>query len=179
MKTLVFALALVAATWAGGWSAAEPEDPLATPVATSANSALVEDITRLWTANLSEEFIEKYVARSELAQDLTAEDVVRLRNAGVPETLITSITRRRTEAGAAATAPGMPPGPRDSRRWDWSDAKEPRAGAVQQQVGRGNPRVQGRVAPLDGLQGCREEPPPSGGAGDRTAAHLPEEVRGE
>lgn len=118
MKTLVVALALVAAMSVGGRSTAEPEDPVATPVATSANSVLVEDIIKLWKANLSEEFIDKYVARSDLARDLTAEDVVRLRNAGVPETLITSITRRRAEAAAAATVMPMTPGPRDARRWD-------------------------------------------------------------
>ncbi|HEX2757944.1 MAG TPA: hypothetical protein VHP60_05555 [Thermoanaerobaculia bacterium] len=118
MKTLVVALALVAATSVGGRSAAEPQEPAATPVSTSANSALVEDIIRLWRANLSEDFINKYMAGADLARDLTAEDVVRLRNAGVPETLITSITRRRAEAGAAASVPQMTPGSRDSRRWD-------------------------------------------------------------
>jgi hypothetical protein len=118
MKTLFVALALVAATSVGGRSTAEPEDPVTTPVATSANSALVEDITRLWKANLSEAFIDRYISRSELARDLTAEDVVRLRNAGVPETLITSITRRRAEPAVAATVTPTTPGPRDSRRWD-------------------------------------------------------------
>jgi len=115
---LVVSLALVSALWAGGPRPAEAGDPAATPVGTPANSALVEDITRLWNANLSEEFIDKYVSRSDLARDLTAEDVVRLRNAGVPESLITSITRRRADSGAAVAAPLLPPGPRDSRRWD-------------------------------------------------------------
>lgn len=118
MKTLVVALALVVATSVGGRSTAEPQEPAATPVAPSPSSALVEDIIRLWRANLSEEFINKYVAGSDLARDVTADDVVRLRSAGVPETLITSITRRRAEAGAAASVPQMTPGPRDSRRWD-------------------------------------------------------------
>src|ERR1035441_2868958 len=145
MKTLVVAVALVAATSVAGRSTAEPQDPAATPVVTSANSALVEDIIRLWKANLSEEFINKYFARSDLARDLTADDVVRLRDAGVPETLITSITLRRAEAGTAAvavgraappnppprpsplggggpgraaSAPKMTPGLNDSRRWD-------------------------------------------------------------
>lgn len=118
MKTLVVALALVAATSVSGRSTAEPQEPTTAPVATSPSSALVEDIIRLWRANLSEEFINKYVAGSDLARDLTADDVVRLRSAGVPETLITSITRRRAEAGAAASVPQMTPGPRDSRRWD-------------------------------------------------------------
>jgi len=115
---LVVSLVLLSALWAGAPRPAEAGDPAATPVGTPANSALVEDITRLWNANLSEEFIDKYVSRSDLARDLTAEDVVRLRNAGVPESLITSITRRRADSGAAVAAPLLPPGPRDSRRWD-------------------------------------------------------------
>ena len=96
---------------------AEPPSPAAAPAAVSPNSALVEDITRLWRASLSEEFINKYFAHSDLARDLTAEDVVQLRNAGVPETLITSITLRRTEAGVAG-GPRMNAGPRESQRWD-------------------------------------------------------------
>ncbi len=118
MKTLVIALALVATASVGGQGLAAPEEPAAPPATASVNSALVEDITRLWRANLSEEFINKYVAHSDLARDLTADDVVRLRSAGVPETLIASITLRRTEAGAAASSPQKASGPGDSRRWD-------------------------------------------------------------
>ena len=118
MKTPVLALALIAAVPFGGRSNAQQPEPVAAPAVVSANSALVDDITRLWKANLSEEFISKYVAHSDLARDLTADDVVRLRSAGVPETLITSITRRRTEAGAAAGAPQAIAGARDARRWD-------------------------------------------------------------
>jgi len=125
MKTLVFVFALVAGTWAGGWSAAEAQEPAATPIVPSANTALVEDITKLWNANLSEEFIDKYVARSALAQALTAEDVVRLRNAGVPESLITSITGRRSDPGAAVTVPQMPPAAPGSRRWDGLTRRNP------------------------------------------------------
>ena len=116
MKTLVLAVAFVAAVSIGGRSEAQPQDPPAPQVALSANSALVEDITRLWRANLSEEFINKYFAHSDLARDLTTDDVVRLRTAGVPETLIASITLRRADAGAAAAQKAA--GPRDVRRWD-------------------------------------------------------------
>jgi hypothetical protein len=118
MKTLVVALVLVAATSMGGLSSANPQDPVAAPTASSADSKLVEDITRLWKANLSEEFIDKYFARTDLARDLTPDDVVRLRNNGVPESLIASLTLREPAAGPAATAPPMAPGPDDSRRWD-------------------------------------------------------------
>ncbi len=117
MKTLVASLALVVAASVGRPCSAQPEDP-APAAAVSANSALVEDITRLWKANLSEEFISKYVAHSDLARDLTADDVVRLRNAGVPETLIASITLRRGDAPANAKASGMASAPAGPRRWD-------------------------------------------------------------
>jgi hypothetical protein len=117
MKTPVLALTLVAAVSFGGRSEAQPQDAAASQAAVSANSALVDDITRLWRANLSEEFISKYVAHSDLARDLTADDVVRLRSAGVPETLIASITLRRSEAGGTA-APQATSRPQDSRRWD-------------------------------------------------------------
>jgi hypothetical protein len=118
MKKLVVVLSLVAATSVAGRSSAEPQDPAAAPMAASANSALVDDITRLWKANLSEDFINKYFARTDLARDLTPDDVVRLRNNGVPESLIASLTLRAPAAGAAAQAPPMAPRPGDSRRWD-------------------------------------------------------------
>jgi len=117
MKTLIVAFALATAASAGTPARAQTDAPAAPVSASSANSALVEDITRLWKANLSEEFISKYVAHSDLARDLTADDVVRLRSAGVPETLIASITLRRTEAGAAASGT-LAGHAQDSRRWD-------------------------------------------------------------
>lgn len=118
MKKLALALALIATTSAGGRCLAAPQDPTATTVTPGASSALVDDITRLWKANLSEEFITKYFAHSDLARDLTPGDIVLLRIAGVPETLITSITLGRsaadTSASAKQTAPALP----ESRRWD-------------------------------------------------------------
>jgi len=118
VKRLALALALVAATSTGGLSLAAPQDPTAQPASPGASSALVDDITRLWKANLSEEFITKYFAHSDLARDLTPGDIVLLRNAGVPETLITSITLGRSGAGAAAGTTQAPPALPDSRRWD-------------------------------------------------------------
>ena len=118
LSAYVFAGALVAAVAVGGRADAQQPDPYPSPAATSPNSALVDDITRLWKANLSEDFISKYVTHSDLARDLTADDVVRLRTAGVPETLITSITRRRSEAGAAASTPQAIAGTQEARRWD-------------------------------------------------------------
>jgi len=118
MKKLVLVLALVAATSVAGRSSAEPQDPATAPMGATANSALVDDITRLWKANLSEEFINKYFARTDLARDLTPGDVVRLREAGVPESLIASLTLRAAAAGATSSPSSYSPGPNDSRRWD-------------------------------------------------------------
>lgn len=120
-KTLVVAVALVAAVSLGGRSAAQPQDPAAPsamPLAVSPNSALVEDITRLWKANLSEEFINKYFAHSVIARDLTPDDVVRLRNAGVPESLISSITLRPAPGASASGVAPKAVASSDSRRWD-------------------------------------------------------------
>jgi len=119
MKSFVVSLALVATVFVGRPSAAQQEETAPAPAATpSVNSALVEDITRLWRANLSEEFISKYVAHSDLARDLTADDVVRLRSAGVPETLIASITLRRGDVPANAKVSGAASAPAGPRRWD-------------------------------------------------------------
>ncbi|MBK8595103.1 MAG: hypothetical protein IPP07_03845 [Holophagales bacterium] len=118
MKKIVLALTLAAATSASGLGLAAPQDPASSPMSATASSPLVEDITRLWRANLSEEFISKYFAHSDLARDLTPQDIVVLRSAGVPETLITSITLGRSAPGTAAKSSQAVPGPADSRRWD-------------------------------------------------------------
>lgn len=68
---------------------------------------LVDDLIKLWKANLSEDFIKRYVSTSDVAKDLSAEDVVRLRNSGLPESLILAITQRKQElAGTAPPASG-------------------------------------------------------------------------
>ena len=118
MKQLVLALALVASTSAGGLCLAGPQDPATTPGTPGASSALVDDITRLWKANLSEEFITKYFAHSDLARDLTPGDIVQLRNAGVPESLITSITLGRSAGATPESAMPTAPALLESRRWD-------------------------------------------------------------
>jgi hypothetical protein len=118
MRKLAIALVFVAATSVGGRCLAQPQEPQAGGMTSSTNSALVEDLIRLWKANLSEEFINKYFAHSDLARDLTAEDVVKLRAAGVPETLISSITLRRGDTVTSTGMPRMGPGSQEPRRWD-------------------------------------------------------------
>lgn len=85
-----------------------PADPLFSPTPTPTPS-LVENIIKLWKANLSEDFLKKYITGSGLAQDLSAEDIVKLRNAGLPENLISTVSDRRyAAAGMPASAPGAP-----------------------------------------------------------------------
>src|SRR5512141_2951735 len=103
-----------------------------TPVPTP---SLVDDLIKLWKANLSEDFLKKYVSTSDIIKELSAEDIVRLRNSGLPESLILTITQRKMElagtaapattaagaAGAAAVATRAPtpvPRPPTTARWD-------------------------------------------------------------
>jgi len=92
---------------------AAPPAPTLTPTPT-----LVENLIRLWKANLSEDFLRKYIDALEVRRELTAEDIVKLRNAGIPENLISAVTERKP-AGAvpgggtsgAVTAPAVAPTP--------------------------------------------------------------------
>ena len=126
---------------------AQTPPPATTPSADAASTTpgtttapppptLVDDIIKLWKANLSEEFLKKYVATSDIIKQLTAEDIVKLRNAGLPESLILAITQRKMEmngtatpapavAGGAAAAVPMPsaiptalPAPPTTAHWD-------------------------------------------------------------
>jgi len=93
---------------AAGTAAAEaPPTPTLTPTPT-----LVENLIKLWKANLSEDFLRKYIDAVDVRRDLTAEDIVKLRNAGLPENLISAVTERKP-AGAVpgGASPGAAPAP--------------------------------------------------------------------
>ena len=101
-----------AAPAAGTTAAEAPPVPTLTPTPT-----LVENLIKLWKANLSEDFLRKYIDASDVRRDLTAEDIVKLRNAGIPENLISAVTERKP-AGAVpgggspgAAPPGLVPTP--------------------------------------------------------------------
>jgi hypothetical protein len=93
-----------------GMSPAEP-GAAATAIPTpTPTPTLVDNLIRLWKANLSEDFLRKYIGSGDLSRDLSAEDIVRLRNAGLPENLISAVTDRKPAAGGApAGAPGGAP----------------------------------------------------------------------
>lgn len=99
--------------------------PLPTPAAAPSSIAdafpaptpapsLVDNIIKLWKANLSEDFLKKYISSADLVKDLTAEDIIKLRNAGLPENLIFLVTDRKQALAtvpAAGTAPVAAPAP--------------------------------------------------------------------
>jgi hypothetical protein len=94
MKSLAASLALVAATSLAGRGMAGPEDPATIPGTASVTSPLDEALATLWKADLPREI---------RMSDLSADDVARLRDAGVPEMLITSFTLQRMENDPATT----------------------------------------------------------------------------
>ena len=106
------------ASQAAGTTAAEAY-PTPTP-------SLVDNLIKLWKANLSEDFLKKYISGADIAKDLSAEDIVKLRNAGLPEGLISAVSERKqgvappaaAAAGAAALAPAPFPTPAMSMRWE-------------------------------------------------------------
>ncbi|MGZ6972176.1 MAG: hypothetical protein ACXVID_10965, partial [Thermoanaerobaculia bacterium] len=91
-------LALAALALFAGPLLGQPE-PTSTPRPSSPSSSadaqmaptptptLVDNIIKLWKANLSEDFLKKYISSTDSVKDLTAEDIVKLRNAGLPENL--------------------------------------------------------------------------------------------
>jgi hypothetical protein len=84
--------------------------------------SLVDNVIKLWKANLSEDFLKKYISGSDIAKDLSAEDIVKLRNAGLPESLISAVSeRKQVVAVPAATPVAVPapaPTPAMSMRWE-------------------------------------------------------------
>jgi hypothetical protein len=80
--------------------------------------SLVDNLIKLWKANLSEDFLRKYISGAEIAKDLSAEDIVKLRNAGLPESLISAVSERKPLATAPVTTPAPSPAPAPSTRWE-------------------------------------------------------------
>src|SRR5512140_1387684 len=110
--------ALVSGTMLGQQPAETPSSGTAVPAAPvlsptpTPTPSLVENIIKLWKANLSEDFLKKYITGSDLAKDLSAEDIVKLRNAGLPESLISTVSERKAAVpagGMAAAASGAVP----------------------------------------------------------------------
>jgi hypothetical protein len=120
----LIAAALVSGTMLGQqpaptptYGASAPGDPAFSPT-----PSLVENMIKLWKANLSEDFLKKYISSSDLARDLSAEDIVKLRNAGLPENLISAVSER--------TAVVAMPGPTSATNARWEGLSKRNSGIV-------------------------------------------------
>jgi len=120
----LIAAALVSGTMLGQqpaptptYGASAPGDPAFSPT-----PSLVENMIKLWKANLSEDFLKKYISSSDLARDLSAEDIVKLRNAGLPESLISAVSER--------TAIVAMPGPTSATNARWEGLSKRNGGVV-------------------------------------------------
>jgi len=130
MKLLLTAMAglFVTSTLLGQQPGSGPAPSPAPPAGTMAaegfptptpTPTLVENLIKLWKANLSEDFLRKYIDAADVRRDLTAEDIVRLRNAGIPENLISAVTEHKPagaapaagSSGAGAASPALAPAP--------------------------------------------------------------------
>jgi hypothetical protein len=87
---------------------ATAEAPTLVPTFTP-TPTLVENLIKLWKANLSEDFLKKYIDSTDIRRDLTAEDIVRLRNAGIPENLISAVAEHKPGTPAAPGSAGAAP----------------------------------------------------------------------
>jgi hypothetical protein len=136
MKLLLTAIAglLATATLLGQQPASTPA-PSPAPPSTGTTAAevpptptpsLVDNLIKLWKANLSEDFLKKYISGADIAKDLSAEDIVKLRNAGLPESLISAVSERKQVVAtpsavppvAALATPAPTPTPATTMRWE-------------------------------------------------------------
>ena len=86
------------ASQAGTTAVEAPPMPTPTP-------SLVDNLIKLWKANLSEDFLKKYISGADIAKDLSAEDIVKLRNAGLPESLISAVSERKQVVATPTAVP--------------------------------------------------------------------------
>ena len=64
-----------------------------------------EEVIKLWKANLSEDFIKRQIQSGTTVYDLSADEVIRLRDAGLPEGLINIMLDTKNRKAADAKAP--------------------------------------------------------------------------
>jgi hypothetical protein len=67
-----------------------------------------DDIIKLWKAKLSEDFIKKQIDAAPVPYNLTADEIIQCRDAGVPENLIQAMIQASAKASApVSSAPAM------------------------------------------------------------------------
>ncbi len=98
--------------------------------------SLVDNLIKLWKANLSEDFLKKYISGADIAKDLSAEDIVKLRNAGLPESLISAVSEHKQAVATPAAVPAAealatpPPTPTPAAAMRWEGLARRNSGIV-------------------------------------------------
>ncbi|HEV8268711.1 MAG TPA: hypothetical protein VGR00_10770, partial [Thermoanaerobaculia bacterium] len=91
--------------------AQEPPPPPASSAPAAPAPKPYEDIIKLWKANLSEDFIRKQIESGSTIYTLSADDIIKCRDSGLPESLINVMidtTRRRPAPEGAPPPPAVP-----------------------------------------------------------------------
>ena len=147
--------------------------------------SLVDNLIKLWKANLSEDFLKRYISGSDIAKDLSAEDIVKLRNAGLPESLISAVSDRKlvvvmpspVPATSPVTIPAPIPTPASSMRWE---GLARRNGGVVMLKSRWDPGVlefKDEALRWTDARDASKNVLLTGEADDGAAAHVPQEAR--
>ncbi len=92
---------------AGEPSASDTQQPTPAAVTPTPVPKPYEDIIKLWKANLSEDFIRRQIETGGVVYYMGAEDIVRCKEAGLPESLIQSLilTAKPGVPGTVGTTP--------------------------------------------------------------------------
>jgi hypothetical protein len=107
VSLVVLSAALILTSAAGAQETPPPQSaPEAAPAPPPAPKPY-EEVIKLWKANLSEDFIKRQILTGTTVYDLSADEVIRCRDAGLPESLINIMldTRYRKAADARPAAP--------------------------------------------------------------------------
>ncbi|MEO6325795.1 MAG: hypothetical protein ABIT01_06155 [Thermoanaerobaculia bacterium] len=75
----------------------------------AAQSKPFEEIIKLWRANLSEDFVKRQIETGSTVYDLNAEDMIRCRDAGLPESLINVMLQTRLRKNGEPARAAAPP----------------------------------------------------------------------
>ncbi len=83
-----------------------PQAPIAAPAPTG--NAAVEEIIKLYDAKFSEDFIKRKIKNDGTAFNLSTSDLLRLKEAGIPEGLVETMMAARKASPEAPPAPAAP-----------------------------------------------------------------------
>jgi hypothetical protein len=104
-SVLVSLVVLSAALFVSAAALAQAQEPPRDAAVAAPPLKPYEEIIKLWKANLSEDFIKRQIQSGTTVYDLSADEVIRLRDAGLPEGLINIMLDTKNRKAADAKAP--------------------------------------------------------------------------